>query len=536
MTKAPAAFDVIVIGGGSSGALVAGRLAQETALRVLLLEAGNRDSNPLIHIPAGYSKLLAHGRFLWPYQTEPQLSLDGKPRPLQQGKGLGGGSSINAMAYVRGRPRDYDAWQEAVGDTGAWSWSDMLPHFIDMEGNDTLAGPWHGTDGPLKVSQPAEVNPLNQAVMKACQQIGLAYNSDINGAAQCGVGPNWLTVGSRRRCSAAVAFLDPARRRRNLTTLTRALVTRVMLEGDRAVGVEFTRHGKLHRAAASEVIVCAGALNTPRLLMLSGIGPAETLTRHGIRVAVDAAGVGANLHDHPQVSLAARARHNIGYARASRGFPMLMAGLRYVLTRDGPAASCGMDSVSYCNPDDPDGEPTIQTYHSAVILNAGLGQADRHPGLTLENTVLQPKSRGTVTLQDADPRSPPRIDPRYLSDAEDMRRMIGGLRYARQVLQAPALRHLLEPELVPGVEVQTDEGLRDHVRRTLVGMWHPVGTCRMGRDASAVVDASLRVRGVRGLRVMDASIMPVIPSGNTNAPTMAVASMGLKLFRAEIGA
>lgn len=529
-------YDVIVVGGGSAGCLVAGRLAAETDAKVLLLEYGGRDTTPLIHIPSGFSKLLQYGRFLYPYKTVPQQQLDGRQVALQQGWGLGGGSSINAMAYVRGQPRDYDGWQAAVGDTGKWSFADLLPHFTGMEGSDIFAEPLHGTDGPLKVSQPQRLSPMNQAAIKAFQEAGLPYNPDYNGTEQRGVGPCQLTIGNARRCSAAVAFLHPAEQRPNLTVMTDALVTRIILEGDRAVGVEFEHNGKPNRALAAEIVVSAGALNSPRLLMLSGIGPEDELARHGIEVQVKAPDVGQHLQDHPQVPIIARSHAELGYARNAYGLGMIEAGLRYVATRSGPAASNGVESVSYFNPDDPEGEPTIQCFHAPVIANAALGAPDRHPGLTLENVVLQPKSRGQVTLADADPRSDPLIDPNYLSDPEDMRRMIGGLRYVRQVLNSPALRDVLEPEMLPGLDVQSDEALAEHARKTLTCMWHPVGTCRMGADDDAVVDAVLRVRGVRGLRVIDASIMPNIVSGNTNATTMALASKGLELLRADMGA
>lgn len=529
-------YDVIVVGGGSAGCLVAGRLASETDAKVLLLEYGGRDITPLIHIPSGFSKLLQYGRFLYPYKTVPQQQLGGREVALQQGWGLGGGSSINAMAYVRGQPRDYDPWQAAVGDTGRWSLDDLLPHFKGMEGNDIFAEPLHGTDGPLKVSQPQRLSPMNQAVIKAFQEVGLPYNPDYNGAEQRGVGPCQLTIGDARRCSSAVAFLHPAEKRPNLTVMTDALVTRVILEGDRAVGVEFEHDGKPGRALGAEIVVSAGALNTPRLLMLSGIGPEAELARHGIAVKVSAPDVGRHLQDHPQVPVIARSHTELGYAKNAYGLGMIEAGIRYVTTRSGPAASNGVESVSYFNPDDPDGEPTIQCFHAPVIANAALGAPDRHPGLTLENVVLQPKSRGQVTLADADPRSDPLIDPNYLSDPEDMRRMIGGLRYVREVLKSPALRDVLEPEMLPGLDVQSDEGLAEHARKTLTCMWHPVGTCRMGADDDAVVDASLRVRGVRGLRVIDASIMPNIVSGNTNATTMAIASKGLQLLRPDMAA
>ena len=527
--------DVIVVGGGSAGCLLAGRLASETDASVLLLEAGRRDIDPFIHIPAGFSKLLQYGMFLWPYETVPQTQLDGRPRPVQQGKGLGGGSSINAMFYVRGQPRDYDQWGEAAGGTGAWSWKDMLPHFMAMEGNDVFAEPWHGVDGPLKVSQP-KLNPLNQAIVKGFQQAGLPYNPDTNGAQQRGVGPAQLTIGGRRRCSAAVAFLHPAMRRPNLKVTTRALVTRILLEGDRATGVEFLRHGRLHRAFAKEVILSAGALNTPRILMLSGIGAEDELARHDIRLRVRAPDVGQHLQDHPQAPVVARCKDGYGYARYAYGAGMMRAGLQYLLTDTGPAAANGLESVAYFNPDEPGGEPTIQCIHAAAIMNTALGRPDRHPGLTLETVVLQPRSRGYVKLRDADPRSTPVFDPRYLTDPEDVRLMIAGLRYARDVLKTPALRAILadDPVVRPDWPVQSDADFMTHIRHSLTCMWHPVGSCRMGADEGSVVDPSLRVRGVRGLRVIDASIMPVIMSGNTNAPTMAIASKGLEMVKADL--
>ena len=527
-------YDVIVVGGGSAGCLIAGRLAQETDAKVLLIEAGGHDTNPLIHIPSGFSKLLQYGWFLWPYMTVPQAQLDGRPRPLQQGKGLGGGSSINAMVYVRGQRRDYQRWQDAVGTTGQWSYDDLLPHFVGMEGNDVFAGPLHGTDGPLKVSQPVQVNALNQAAIKAFQQAGLPYNPDYNAGQQRGVGPCQLTIGDARRCSSAVAFLDPAKSRSNLTIVTRALVTNIVFDGDRAVGVEYVRSGKTVRALAGEVVLSAGALNSPRILMLSGIGPEAELARHGIKVMVGSPDVGRNLQDHPQVLVGARCRTNMGYAKDAKGLGMIAAGVRYYLTRQGPAATNGIESVAYYNPDDPNGEPTVQSFQSAVIADEERGSPKSYAGLTINSVVLQPRSRGQVTLKDADPRSAPAFDPNYLSDPEDMRVMVAGVRYCREVLKAPALRDIMEPEMLPGLDIQSDEDLAAYARRNLTSMWHPVGTCRMGADEAAVVDAALRVRGTRNLRVIDASIMPNLTSGNTNAPTMALASKGLDLIKAGI--
>ena len=528
-------YDVIVVGAGSAGSIVAGMLASETDARVLVLEDGGQDSSPLIRIPAGFTRLLAAKKFSYQYETVPQKHLDGRRIPLTQGRGIGGGGSINAMVWMLGQPRDYDAWQVAVGNTGNWSFADMLPHFRALEGNDTFAGPLHGTDGPMKVSQPLSIAPINHAVLKAFQQVGLPYNPDYNGAGQRGVSPCQLNIADAERCSSAHAYLHPAEDRANLKVQTDSLVTRVLLRGDRAIGVELIHGGEVKHVFAAEIVLSAGALSTPRLLMLSGIGPEAELARHDIDVLVRSDDVGQHLQDHPEVPVIARTHGELGYLGASHGVGALLAGLRYVGTASGPAASNGIETVAHFNPEFPDELPTVQCFHAPVIARRALGDLDSEPGLTLENVVLQPRSRGEVTLQNSNPYSAALIDPNYLADGEDMRTMLLGIRYAREVMNAPALRAVLHPELLPGAAVQSDADLAQYARENMSCMLHPIGTCRMGSDDGAVVDAALRVNGVRGLRVIDASIMPNIVSANTNAAVMAIAHKGVELMRAEMG-
>jgi choline dehydrogenase len=512
-------YDIVIVGAGAAGCVVASYLAEHTDASIALIEAGDMDRDPFIHIPAGFANILVHDRHVWKYETVPQ---HGTKRAYRSGKVLGGGSSINAMCYVRGQTRDFAAWQDAVGDTGKWSYEDLLPIFMAQEDNDTFHDEYHGINGGLAVQLPKGINELNQYCLKAFQEYGIPYNPDYNGESQIGVSPVQSTVGNQRRCSAVDAYLRPHLASGRVTLLTGKTVVRILIENKRAVGIELKDNG-LERIMAGEVVLSAGSVHSPKILMHSGIGPAEQLRRHGIAVIVDSPGVGENLHDHPMVPVRAYVKGDLGYQAAAQGLGTVKAGLRYLVTKDGPASGNGIETVTHWNPSDFTAEPTIQCYHAPIILNEQLGPAGDRSGVTFELVVLQPKSRGWVRLADSDPTSMPLINPNFIGEEEDLRAAVESVRAIREVMAQESLASVIEEEMDPGPHIESDAEIGEWVKRVVTTMWHPVGTCRMGQDARAVVDARLRVRGVDGLRVIDASIMPNITSGNTNAPTQALA-------------
>jgi choline dehydrogenase-like flavoprotein len=511
------AYDIVIVGAGAAGCVVASYLAVHTDASIALIEAGDTDRDPFIHIPAGFAKILAHDRHVWKYETVPQ---HGTKRAYRSGKVLGGGSSINAMAYVRGQIRDYAAWQDAVGDTGKWSYEDLLPVFMAQENNDTFHDKYHGIDGGLAVQLPKGINELNQYCLKAFQEYGIPYNPDYNGKSQIGVSPVQSTVGNQRRCSAVDAYLRPHLASGRVTLLTGKTVVRILVENNRAAGVELMG---LERITAGKVVLSAGSVHSPKILMHSGIGPAEQLRQHGIPVIVDSPEVGENLQDHPMVPVRAYVKGELGYQAAAQGLGSVKAGLRYFVTKDGPASGNGIETVSHWNPSDFTAEPTIQCYHAPIIANQELSPTGDRSGITFELVVLQPKSRGWVRLADGDPTSMPLINPNFIGEEEDLRAVVESVRAIRKVMAQESLAPVITEEMEPGPSIQSDAEIGEWVKRAVTTMWHPVGTCRMGQEARAVVDARLRVRGVDGLRVIDASIMPNITSGNTNAPTQALA-------------
>jgi choline dehydrogenase len=524
-------YDVIIIGAGSAGCVLADRLSSNANCRVLLLEAGPRDWHPFIHMPAGIAKLVTRMHLNWDYATEPQAALEGRRLWWPRGRVLGGSSSINAMCYIRGDARDYDEWARLAGDE-AWAWRNVLPVFKRSEANSRGGDALHGADGPLAVSDLRHRNVLSEAFVAAASRGYRANdraNDDFNGATQEGFGFYQVTQRNGARCSTAASFLREARDRVNLTVQTRAVAQRVLIESGCAVGVDYLHHGRLTRAEGREVILCGGAINSPQLLMLSGIGQADHLRAHGIRVAVDAPGVGANLQDHLDVCTLQRCTKPVSYDRLSD----IAVGLRYLLRRDGPGTSNIAEAGGFMRSKFATDARCDQQFHfvPALLDDHGRNRLDGY-GYTVHVCALRPRSRGTIRLASADPAAKASIQPNYLSDAEgyDLAMLIEGVKRSRDILAAAAFDAYRGDEIFPGTDIVSDADIEAFIRRKAESIYHPVGTCRMGADADAVVDTQLRVRGVSGLRMVDASVMPCLPGGNTNAPTIMIAERAAEMI------
>lgn len=518
----PSHFDYIIVGGGPAGCVLAARLSEDPGLKVLLVEAGGSDSHFLFHWPAGFAKM-TKGIASWGWSTVPQKHMKDRVLWYTQAKVIGGGSTINAQIYTRGNAKDYDAWRDEAGCEG-WGYRDILPYFRRAEGNERFGGDYHGTQGPLGVAMPRAALPICDAFIRAGQEAGLPYNPDFNGRMQAGVGYYQLTQKNGRRSSAATAFLVPALTRPNLFVRRDCEVLRVVVERGHATGIAVAAPGgAVERITATrEVLVTAGAIGSPRLLMLSGIGPADHLKQTGIPVVHDLPGVGSNLQDHIDLCVLCECTGNHSYDYVLRPHNTILAGMQYLLYRSGPVASSLFETGGFWYADAAARSPDIQFHFGQGSgIEKGIAKLD-NAGVTLNSAFMRPRSRGTVRLANADPRAAPLIDPNYWSDPYDLKMSLRGLELAREIMAQPALQPFIRREALPGPGCTGPGELFDYACRMAKTDHHPVGTCKMGHDAMAVVSPSLKVHGLEALRVCDSSVMPFINSSNTNAPTIMI--------------
>lgn len=537
MARSQSGYDFVIIGAGSAGCVMADYLSRDGQASVLVVEAGDVDWWPMVHMPAGMASLLLSGRYNWRFETVPQKHLNGRRIYIPQGKGIGGSSSINGMIYTRGSAADYDAWAQ-MGCTG-WGFADVLPHFKEVEDNRVVDDDeFHGHDGPLQINNFNHVNELSHRFIEACVELGLPRSHDFNGARQEGAGLFSYTM--RRaprslRWGPARAFLGPARKRANVTVLTRTRLTRIVVEKGRARAVELLDGRGQRRivTATCEVVLSAGAFHSPAMLLASGIGPADELRATGIDVVHDVPGVGRNLQDHLDAGVLEHVTKPITYDGQDSTFGALRHGIEYLLRGTGPVNTTACEAAAYTYSRDGLTAPDLSMHFLPVwVLDHGRQTPPGH-GMTLHNNHLRPYSRGSVTLASADPLERPLVDPNYLSDPADYAPMIECVRWGRRVFETRAFADVAGGPYLPGNNIQSDAEILDYIRAYAETDYHPVGSCKMGVDPMAVVDPRLRVHGVEGLRVADSSIMPNLTSSNTNAPTIMIGTKAAHMMRAD---
>jgi choline dehydrogenase len=526
--------DFIVVGAGSAGCVMAARLSEDPATRVVLLEAGGQDDNRWIHIPLGFGKTFADPSVNWCYETEPDPGANGRRIFWPRGKVLGGSSSINGMVYIRGQHEDFDLWRQ-MGCAG-WSATDVLPYFKRAEHQVRGSDPWHSTGGPLVVSDVADKHEIPEAFIRACNDLGYPTNPDFNGASQDGVGYHQTTTANGKRCSTAKGYLHPVMDRPNLRVITGALAQRITFAGRRATGIDFVQDNLPHTARARrEVILCGGAINSPQLLLLSGVGPQEQLAAHGIELVKHSPGVGQAMQDHYSAPIKLKCRYPITVNDVMQSnLKKLRTGLEYYLLRRGPMAAISAQVALFARTRPELATPDIKM--SISIFSADRPQDGLHPwsGFTIIVYQLRPESRGEIRLKSANPQDPPAMIPNYLATETDRRTITDGLMLGRRILATPHMQHYLAEEFLPGPAVVNDAQMLEHARNCGGTVFHPTSTCKMGIDTMAVVDPELRVIGIDALRVVDASVMPTVVSGNTNAATIMIAEKAADLVRQRV--